>query len=134
MPVGLPENLARALVDSGRSSLELRVRLGDAAATSEAIALLKKGEAAAKKRIAIARMLGEVKADESLQPLLDVSVAAANAELQRAALTAVSWSFAAIAPDFTAVGSSNAVPTASASEAPRRFEAAYWFITAVTLP
>ncbi len=88
--VGLPENLARALVDSGRSSLELRVRLGDAAATSEAIALLKKGETAANERTAIARMLGEVKADESLQPLLEVSVTAPDAELQRAALTAVS--------------------------------------------
>jgi putative membrane-bound dehydrogenase-like protein len=88
--VGLPENLARALVDRGRPSLELRVRLGDAAATSEAIALLKKGEAAAKERIAIARMLGEVKAVESLQPLVDVSVTATDAELQRAALTAVS--------------------------------------------
>ena len=88
--VGLPENLARALVDSGRSSLELRVRLGDTAAASEAIALLKKGEAAAKERIAIARTLGEVKAAESLQPLIEVSVTAKDAELKRAALTAVS--------------------------------------------
>jgi putative membrane-bound dehydrogenase-like protein len=88
--VGLPENLARALVDGGRSSLELRVRLGDAAATSEAIALLKKGDAAANERIAIARTLGEVKAAESLGPLLEVSGTATDAELQRAALTAVS--------------------------------------------
>ncbi len=88
--VGLPENLARALVDSGRSSLELRVRLGDAAATSTAIELLKKTDAAAPERVAVARMLGEVKAAESLQPLLDVSITAADAELQRAALTAVS--------------------------------------------
>jgi hypothetical protein len=35
-------------------------------------------------------MLGEVKADESLQPLLEVSLSATDAELQRAALTAAS--------------------------------------------
>jgi putative heme-binding domain-containing protein len=88
--VALPENLAWALVESGRSSLELRVRLGDAAATSEAIARLTNVEIAANERISIARTLGEVKAADSLQPLIEVSVAAANAELQRAALTAVS--------------------------------------------
>ena len=64
--VGLPENLAQALVDSGRSSLELRVRLGDDAATAEAIALLANGSAAVDERIAMARTLGEVKASSAL--------------------------------------------------------------------
>ncbi len=88
--VGLPENLARALVDSGRSSLELRVRLGDDAATAEAIALLANGSAAVDERIAMARTLGEVKATDSLEPLLAVSLTAEDSRLQRAALTAVS--------------------------------------------
>lgn len=88
--VGLPDNLARALVESGRSSLELRVRLGDAAATREAIELLSNDKAPADERIAVARILGEVKAPESLEALLAVSVSVANAELQRAALTAAS--------------------------------------------
>ena len=88
--VGLPENLARALVDSGRSSLELRVRLGDDAATAEAITLLANGGAAIDERIAVARMLGEVKAADSLEPLVAVSLTAEDSRLQRAALTAVS--------------------------------------------
>ncbi len=88
--VGLPDSLARALVESGRSSLELRLRLGDAAATSDAIKLLDNDKAPAAERIAVARTLGEVKAPESLQPLLKVAVSADNAELQRAALTAAS--------------------------------------------
>lgn len=88
--VGLPENLARALVDSGRSSLELRVRLGDDAATGEAIALLSDGGAPVDERTAVARMLGEVKAADSLEPLVAVSLTAEDSGLQRAALTAAS--------------------------------------------
>lgn len=88
--IGLPENLARALVASGRSSLELRVRLGDDAATGEAIALLSDGSASAGERTAVARMLGEVKAAESLEPLVAVSLTAEDSGLQRAALTAAS--------------------------------------------
>jgi len=88
--VGLPENLARALVDSGRSSLELRVRLGDDAATVDAITLLANGSAAVDERIAVARMLGEVKAPDSLEPLMAASLTSEDSRLQRAALTAVS--------------------------------------------
>ncbi len=88
--VGLPDELVRALVDSGRSSLELNVRLGDVAARQEAIELLKNKGADAQERIAIARILGEIKSSEALAPLLDVSLTATDAELQRAALAAVS--------------------------------------------
>ncbi len=88
--VGLPENLARALVDSGRSSLELRVRLGDSVAIGEAIALLGSHEATLDERTAVARTLGEVKAVDSLEPLLNVALTAHDSRLQRAALTAVS--------------------------------------------
>ena len=88
--VGLPDRLAQELVKSGRSSLVLRLRLGDAAATREAIELLLNDNATAAERIAVARTLGEVRTPESLEPLLKVSVSAPNAELQRAALTASS--------------------------------------------
>ncbi len=88
--VGLPENLAQALVDSGRSSLELRVRLGDEAATADAIALLVDSSAAIDERIAVARMLGEVKAANSVEPLVTAALTSGDAQLQRAALTAVS--------------------------------------------
>ena len=52
--------------------------------------LLENGNAAADERIAVARTLGEVKAAESLEPLMEVSLTAADSRLQRAALTAVS--------------------------------------------
>ncbi len=90
-PMGrLPDELAHALVDSGRSSLELRVRLGDAGAAGAAIELLENPEAEVDDRIAVARTLGEVKASQSLQPLLEVSGTAVDARLQRAALGALS--------------------------------------------
>lgn len=88
--VGLPENLARALVASGRSSLELRVRLGDSAAVQQAIELLGDADADVQERIAIVRVLAEVKTPESMQPLLDVALAETQAGLQRAALMACS--------------------------------------------
>ncbi len=69
-------NLAHALVDSSRSSLEMRVRLGDMAATGDAIALLTNGAAAVDERTAVARTLGEVRVPESLEPLMDVSLTA----------------------------------------------------------
>ena len=88
--LGLPENLAKALVDSGRSSLELRVRLGDETATTEAIAVLANDKATVDERAAVARTLGEVKAADSVEPLLNVALTATDSGLQRAALTAVS--------------------------------------------
>ncbi len=87
---GLPVSLARLLVEGGRSSLELRVRLADENAISEAIELLQNNNASIKDRIAIARVLGEVKAVESASPLVEVAVSTDDDELQRASLTAVS--------------------------------------------
>lgn len=87
---GLPASLARALVESGRSSLELRVRLGDENALSEAIVLLRNNKASAEDRISAARTLGEVKAEGGVSPLIEVAISSDNDELQRAALTAVS--------------------------------------------
>ncbi len=87
---GLPVSLARLLVKSGRSSLELRVRLADENAISEAISLLQNNDASIKDRIAIARVLGEVSAVDGASPLVAVAVSTDDDELQRAALTAVS--------------------------------------------
>lgn len=87
---GLPEELARALVENGRGSLELRIRLGDAAAESKAIHLLQNQQTPTLDRIAVARTLGEVKTDGSLQPLITVSASASDAALQRTALAALS--------------------------------------------
>ena len=86
----LPDRLARALVESGQSSLELRVRLGDGGAARDAIELLQNAEANTDDRIAVARTLGEVQATGSLQPLIDVAATAPEARLQRAALAALS--------------------------------------------
>jgi putative heme-binding domain-containing protein len=87
---GLPDELASALVESGRPSLEIRVRLGDKAAEQEAVKLLQTKEAATVERIAVARTLGEVRANGSLQALIEVSSNARHPDLQRAALAALS--------------------------------------------
>ena len=88
--IGLPSELATALVASGRTSLSLRVRLGDEAALHEAIALLEDNNANVRERLAIARLMGEVKDNSSVNSLVNVAVSAEDAELQRAAMTAVS--------------------------------------------
>ena len=85
----MPDRLVRALVESGRSSLELRVRLGDAGAARDAVELLLNPEAALEDRIAVARTLGEVRSADSVEPLIQVSNAP-EPPLQRAALTALS--------------------------------------------
>jgi len=87
---GLPSELAKALMDSGRSSLSLKVRLGETAAANESIALLKNSDAEVSERVAIARLLGEVRIVAGIDPLLDVAVSGEDALLQRAAMTAVS--------------------------------------------
>ncbi|TWT92614.1 PVC-type heme-binding CxxCH protein [Neorhodopirellula pilleata] len=87
---GLPDELGRALIQSGRSSLALKVRLGDTEATKEANELLVDEQADVDERTAMARTLGEVKQPESLEPLLDVATSIQNSQLQRAALIAIS--------------------------------------------
>ena len=87
---GLPNQLAKALVDSGRTSLNLRIRLGDNVAVSEGIALLGNAKAKASQRVAMARALGEVRSEAALPSLLDVAASAQDVELQRAAMSSVS--------------------------------------------
>jgi putative heme-binding domain-containing protein len=86
---GLPDRLVRGLVESGRSSLELRVRLGDADASRAAVELLLSPEASLEERIAVARTLGEVRSADSVESLIRVSTAP-EPPLQRAALAALS--------------------------------------------
>jgi len=87
---GLPDELAQALVDSGRSSLALKVRLGDDDAAKQAISLLQNEAADRSERIAIARTLGEVKNRDSLLPLLHTAITGSDVELRGASLAAVS--------------------------------------------
>lgn len=89
MMTGLPKELANRLVESGRSSLELRLRLGDDAAEAEAIALLADPTADIESRIAVARTLGETQSAGSLSALL-ASLASQEPRLQKASLTALS--------------------------------------------
>lgn len=83
---GIPESLAKALVASGRTSLELRLRLGDADAVTVAIKVLDNSKAKAKERISMARVLGEIGATSAVDSLLKIAASSSAAELQRAAL------------------------------------------------
>ena len=87
---GLPNELAKALVESGRTSLSLRIRLGDNKAVGEALALLGDAKADTSQRVAMARALGEVQSDAAMSSLLNVATNAKNAKLQRVAMTSVS--------------------------------------------
>lgn len=86
---GLPADLAKALVASGRSSLELRLRLGDSDARGTAVALLKNTKAKAAERSAVARVLGELKEAGAVPGLLAIATKDKDAGLIRAALAAV---------------------------------------------
>ena len=86
---GLPETLAKALVDSGQSSLELRLRLGQADAIASGIKLLENTKSKAAARISIARTLGEINATEAVPALLKASASAKDQGLRRAALAAL---------------------------------------------
>ncbi|MCY3776686.1 MAG: hypothetical protein OXH11_11975, partial [Candidatus Aminicenantes bacterium] len=86
---GLPDRLVRSLVATGRSSLELRVRLGTAGASRAAVELLLNPDAPLEERTAVARTLGEVRAEDGVEPLIRVTTAP-EPPLQRAALAALS--------------------------------------------
>ena len=87
---GLPSELAKALVDSGRTSLSLRIRLRDREAERDGIKLLGNAEAETSQCITIARAFGEVRSQAALPSLLEVATNSKDIELQRAAMTSVS--------------------------------------------
>lgn len=86
---GLPTNLAEALVGSGRSSLALRVRLGDDDALKEAIELLGRPKANVDERAAIARVLGEIEAEAAMPTLLEIASPGNPVPVQQAAIGAL---------------------------------------------
>jgi len=86
---GLPDALAKALLESGRSSLSLRVRLGDASAIAKGITLLQNEDGELSQRVAIARVLGEVVAEPARSALTELAASADDLSLQRAAMTAL---------------------------------------------
>lgn len=85
----LPQSLAKALVDSGRSSLELRLRLGQNDAVAAALKVLENAKSKPAARISVARTLGEIKAVDAVSALLKVSAGAKDVGLQRASLAAL---------------------------------------------
>lgn len=87
---GLPAELARALVENGRASLNLRIRLGDPQAIEEGLALLNHRGTEPNQRIALARVLGELVIESADAPLRELAVNGEDPSLQRAALTALS--------------------------------------------
>ena len=88
--MGLPSELARALVISGRTSLSLRIRLGESAAVREGITSLGNDEITASQRVVLARALSEVRSEAALPVLIEVAANAKDSELQRVAMTSVS--------------------------------------------
>lgn len=87
---GLPNELAEALVGSGRTSPSLRIRLGDSEAVHDGIKLLEDEEAETIQRIAMARALSEVRSAAALPSLLHLAATAEDNSLRRAAITSVS--------------------------------------------
>lgn len=85
----VPSGLAQALVSSGQSSLELRLRLGEAAARTEALAVLQDSKRKAGERGAVARILGEIGAEQAVEILLKIVSAEKDEGLKRAALAAL---------------------------------------------
>ncbi len=85
----LPPQLAKALVDSGRSSLALRLRLGDAAAAKASLALLTNSKTALAERIQTARILGEMKQPDARSRLLAIALGKQPVDLRKAAVAAL---------------------------------------------
>jgi putative membrane-bound dehydrogenase-like protein len=87
---GMPPTLMKSLAARGGMTLPLRLRNGEAAAVTEAIALLRDAKAKPEERTLCIRTLGEMRAAAALPALLDLATDTTAAEpLRRAALAAV---------------------------------------------
>jgi putative heme-binding domain-containing protein len=85
----LPDELAAALTAGGLSSPALRLRQGEAAAVTDALALLADPAADLKSRLETARTLGETRHPGSVATLLHICESDRNHDLRRTALAAL---------------------------------------------
>jgi putative heme-binding domain-containing protein len=86
----LPNELAAALAAGGLASPALRLRQGETAAVTEALALLGDPAADPKARLETARTFGETKHPGGVAALLHLSVSDPNPDLRKVALGALS--------------------------------------------
>ncbi|MFO1438511.1 MAG: PVC-type heme-binding CxxCH protein [Verrucomicrobiaceae bacterium] len=87
--IGLPDELIKAMAASGGASLSIRLRQGDAAAVSEALAIIGNPKAAPEDRLLYTRSFGEVLHADAVPVLLKVVAAKGSDELRKAALAAL---------------------------------------------
>jgi putative heme-binding domain-containing protein len=85
----MPEELVKALAQAGNTSLEFQVRSGQPAAVAEAIKVLTDASKPAATRQRIARVLGETKIADAVDPLLKIVATDGPADLRKEALTAL---------------------------------------------
>ncbi len=86
---GLPERLAKALVESGRSSLELRLRLGKEDAIKDGIRIAQDTKAKMDQRATIIRTLGELAVPSAMGALVNIATTDKDESLQRIAIAAL---------------------------------------------
>lgn len=84
---GLPEELLRALVQSGSSSPVLRLRLGERAAVPVALELARNARAATPERVSVVRALADLREPSAQPVLLDLAAQPGPVEVRRAAVT-----------------------------------------------
>lgn len=82
---GLPEELDTAIRAAGQAPLAFRLRQGDAAAVTEALAVVRNAKAAPDERLRYARAFGEIRAPQAVPILLALAEGPAPDALRRAA-------------------------------------------------
>lgn len=86
----LPDELLRAIAQSGQAPLVIRVKQGDASAIAEALKRIADSKAKSDERLQLVRAFGEVREARAIAPLLSIASNAAPASLRKAALVALS--------------------------------------------
>jgi putative heme-binding domain-containing protein len=86
---GLPAELVEALGKVGGGSLALRVRQGDAAAATEALAIVRNEKAKPRDRVLYIDIAGQIKLKDADLLLLEIVETSKNAEVRQAALHAL---------------------------------------------
>ncbi|MEQ1854093.1 MAG: c-type cytochrome, partial [Chthoniobacteraceae bacterium] len=85
----LPDELVSAINASGQAPLVFRLRQGNEAALTEALALVQNEKAKPDERLLIARALGEIRQPRAIEALLAVGEGSAPDSLRKAALSAL---------------------------------------------